>query len=285
MRLSDKQFGLLMTVPGIIFLIFLCFYPIFKEFWLSFLMEDFIHPTRFVGLNNFLRLLNNRLFWLSIKNTFPFFLGSTAISFFISLLLAHSIHRISRGKLAFRSISIIPFACPLIVSGFIWKFMFQPSYGYIPDLLMKLGMNTPLNIFGSKELSMLGVILADAWWRIPFLTIILLAGLEGIPEELYEAAKIDGADSISQFKNISLPLNRGPMSIGLFFTALFASRTFTAIFSMTGGGPGKGTYVFAQYIFEQGNFYQHFGVMAACSIMFMGVVVGIGVYFMRKVFG
>jgi len=165
-----------------------------------------------------------------------------------------------------------------------WKQMFNPSFGVINDVLLRTGIiKNPLDIFGNPTLAMIGVILADSWTRIPFMTIIILAGLESISPTIYEAAKTDGADVFQTFVHISLPLNRKAMLTGLLITSIFSFRTIDAIFSLTFGGPAKATYVFGFYILDLIYRYFNFGVAASLSILMIIFLIGIGSIFVYNI--
>ena len=181
---------------------------------------------------------------------------------------------------------ILPWAVPAVVSGIIWKWMFSPDFGVISDLLMKIGIiDKPLNMYSTPSLAMIGIIVADSWTRIPFMGIILLAALVGIPQELYEAAKVDGAGAGQRFFYISLPLIKGPALVGLLITTMFSFRTIDIIIPLTGGGPGRATYVIGYYIWDQIVKSFNFGVAAAGGIMLLLMIVGITsvfIYFIRR---
>jgi multiple sugar transport system permease protein len=162
--------------------------------------------------------------------------------------------------------------------------MFNPSFGVINDFFLRLGiLDNPIDIFGNPGLAMLGVILADAWTRIPFMTIIILAGLESIDPTLYEAARVDGADSIQTFYKISLPLNRKAILTGVLITTIFSFRTIDTIFSMTFGGPAKATYTFGFYILDNIYRYFNFGVAGAMSIILLLMLLFLGSAFIYQV--
>jgi multiple sugar transport system permease protein len=163
----------------------------------------------------------------------------------------------------------MPWAVPLILSGFLWSWMFHPSFGPISDLLMKFGIrDEALNIYKSPLSSMMGVIIADAWRRIPFLTIVSLAAFQGILQELYDASEVDGADSINTFFYITLPLARRPILVGTLIMFMFSFRTIDVIYSMTpGGGVGKCTYVLGAYLFDHIYEILDFGKAAAISVV------------------
>jgi multiple sugar transport system permease protein len=159
--------------------------------------------------------------------------------------------------------------------------MFHPSFGPISDMLIKLRLREEaLNIYKSPYMAMIGVIIADAWRRIPFLTIITLAGLQAIPIELYDAAKVDGADSLHIFRYISMPLVSRPMLIGVLITLMFSFRSIDVIYSMTpGGGYGKSTYVLGTYLFDYIYEFLNFGVAASAGVILILLTFGIGAFF------
>jgi len=284
LRISDSKFGILLSMPGAIVLFLWVFVPLALLIGTSFLRYDNIHPIVFAGLKNYKFVLNQRVFWLSFKNTVIFCVGVTSLSLVVSLILAHCLSRISRLSSLFRSLAMFPWAVPMVVSGFIWAQMFNPSFGVINDFLLRLGIiDTPIDIFGNPSLAMLGVILADAWTRIPFMTIIILAGLESISPSLYEAARVDGADSIQTFFKISLPLNKKAILTAVLITTIFSFRTIDTIFSMTFGGPAKATYTFGFYILDNIYRYFNFGVAGAMSIILLLMLLVLGSAFIYQV--
>jgi multiple sugar transport system permease protein len=161
-------------------------------------------------------------------------------------------------------------AVPLVISGFIWRWIFNPNVGIFSDLLMKLSIiSEPIPIFSNPVLSMVACIVADSWVRIPFMTIFALAGIESIPRELYDAARVDGADAVSAFRFITLPLIRHMVFIGLLITSMISFRTLDVIFSMTGGGPGRSTYVLALYIIDQLWMRVNYGTGSAAGVIML----------------
>ena len=284
--LSDSHFGALMSLPGLATLLLLVVIPLVMVFWVSFLRYDFMHPVKFYGLGNYIKLWSDRVFWLSLRNTIVFSGGSTILTAIFGFTMAWCLSRISRGSTIFRTLVMFPWAVPLIISGFIWGWMFNASYGVINDILIRMHIiSAPLNVFGSPNAAMLGVIIADAWTRIPFFTILVLAGLERIPKDLYEAARIDGADIFHELRHISLPLVRGPALTGLLITTVFSFRTIDAIFSMTRGGPAKATYVLGLYDLDNIYRFLNFGRAGAVSVILLFLcmlIAGVYAYFLLK---
>ena len=284
MRISDSKFGVLLSMPGAIVLFLWVFVPLALLLTTSFLRYDNIHPVTFAGLKNYKYVLNHRIFWLSFKNTIIFCVGVTSLSLVVSLILAHCLSRITRFGSFFRSLTMFPWAVPMVVSGFMWAQMFNPSFGVINDFLLRFGIiETPIDIFGNPGLAMLGVILADGWTRIPFMTIIILAGLESIDPYVYEAARVDGADSLQTFTRISLPLNRKAILTAVLITTIFSFRTIDTIFSMTFGGPAKATYTFGFYILDNIYRFFNFGIAGAMSIILLLLLLVLGSVFMYQV--
>ncbi len=286
MKLSDRMYGFLLNLPGLIIVVFWVLFPAFLLFQTSFLRYDNRSPVVFDGLQNYVQLFEDRLFPMSLRRISIFSAGTTALTFAGGLLLALALSRITKGSDFFRALMIVPWAVPAVVSGIIWKWIFNPDFGVVSDLLMKIGLiETPLSIYGNPNLAMMGVIIADSWTRIPFMGIILLAALISIPQELHEAAKVDGADALARFRYISLPLIKQPALVGLLITIMFSFRTIDIIIPLTAGGPGKATYVFGYYIWDQIIKTLNFGRAAAGGVVLFGITSGIAaifIYLMRR---
>ncbi len=286
MKLSDRMYGFLLNLPGLIIVVFWVLFPAFLLFQTSFLRYDNMSPVVFNGLQNYVQLFEDRLFPMSLRRISIFSAGTTALTFAGGLLLALALSQITKGSDFFRALMIVPWAVPAVVSGIIWKWIFNPDFGVVSDLLMKIGLiETPLSIYGNPNLAMMGVIIADSWTRIPFMGIILLAALISIPQELHEAAKVDGADALARFRYISLPLIKQPALVGLLITIMFSFRTIDIIIPLTAGGPGKATYVFGYYIWDQIVKTLNFGRAAAGGVVLFGitsVLAAIFIYLMRR---
>jgi len=281
MKISNTKYGVILSVPGLMLLLIWVLVPFSYVFYLSFLRYDNISPVTFTGFDNYIRVLTDSYLLPTLKRTFIFSFGSTGLTLLISLILALCLNKIVKGSTFFRSLVIMPWAVPLILSGFLWAWMFHPSFGPISDVLIKLHLrDQPLNIYKNPHMAMAGVIVADAWRRIPFLTIITLAGLQAIPGELYDAAKVDGADSFHIFRHVSMPLASRPMLIGTLITLMFSFRSIDVIYSMTpGGGYGKCTYVLGAYLFDYIYEFLNFGVAASAGVLLILLTFGIGSFF------
>jgi multiple sugar transport system permease protein len=286
LKISDRTYGFLLNIPGLLIVFLWFMFPAVLLVVTSFLRYDNLNPIVFYGFKNYIRLVNDRLFGLSLRRVAAFTIGTTFLTYVGGMILALSLTGIKTGSALFRSILIIPWAVPPIVSGIVWKWIFSPDFGVLSDILMKLHLIAePLSIYSNDSLAMIGVIVADSWTRIPFMGIILLAALLSIDQELYEAAKIDGATSLQRLVHVSLPLIRGPMFVGLLITIMFSFRTIDIIIPLTAGGPGRATYVFGYYIYDQLIKTLNFGIGAAAGIFLLlitGAISSFMLYLVRR---
>ena len=267
--ISNSAYGAILSIPGLILMLAWVVVPFSYVIYLSFLRYDNMSPVVFSGFDNYMKVFLDQDFLAIVGRTIAFSAGSTGFTLIVSIILALCLNRMIRGSSFFRSLVVMPWAVPLILSGFLWSWMFHPSFGPISDLLMRFGIrDEALNIYKSPISSMIGVIIADAWRRIPFLTIVSLAAFQGILQELYDASEVDGADSINTFFYVTLPLARRPILVGTLIMFMFSFRTIDVIYSMTpGGGVGKCTYVLGAYLFDHIYEVLDFGKAAAISVI------------------
>jgi len=267
--ISNSAYGAILSIPGLILMLAWVLIPFTYVIYLSFLRYDNMSPVVFSWFDNYMNVFTDPDFLAIVGRTIAFSVGSTGFTLIVSIVLALCLNRMIRGSSFFRSLVVMPWAVPLILSGFLWSWMFHPSFGPISDLFMKFGIrDEALNIYKSRASSMVGVIIADAWRRIPFLTIVSLAAFQGILQELYDASEVDGADSINTFFYITLPLARRPVLVGTLIMFMFSFRTIDVIYSMTpGGGVGKCTYVLGAYLFDHIYEVLDFGKAAAISVI------------------
>jgi ABC-type sugar transport system permease subunit len=286
MRFSGRWYGFLLNLPGLVIVLLWVLFPAFLLVYTSFIRYDNVRPIVFTGLGNYIALFQHRLFWLSCQKVAIFCVSTTTLTLFGGMALALSMARITKGAWFFRSLLILPWAVPAVISGIIWKWMFSPDFGVISDLLMKIGLiDAPLSIYGNFDMAMVGIIVADSWTRMPFMGIILLAALLSVSPVLYEAAMVDGAGALHRFAFITLPLIKGPAMVGLLITTMFSFRTIDIIMPLTAGGPGRATYVFGYYIWDQIIKTLNFGMAAAGGMVlfFMtSLIAAIFVYLSRR---
>jgi multiple sugar transport system permease protein len=267
---QEKITGWIMLFPALLVLGLVFIYPIARAFWLSWFTENLgtqLQPV-FAGLGNYQRMLGDGRFWQSLGNTGIF----TVISVFLELLLGLGVALVLNksfwGRGVVRTVAIIPWALPTAVMGLAWAWIFNDQYGVVNDLLLRLGLiDTGINWLGTPTLAMIALIVADVWKTTPFISIILLAGLQSISEDLYEAHRLDGASPWQSFTQITLPLLMPQILIALLFRFAQSFGIFDLIQVMTGGGPAGSTETVSIYIYSTVMRYLDFGYGAALVVV------------------
>jgi len=243
LKTSNSRFGVLVSVPGLVALIAIIVFPVLFNVYVSFLRYDNITPIRFVGLKNYAVVLSSTEFLNSLRVSVTYSLSSTALAFVLGLIIAYSLTRIKKAQTLFRTLVILPWAVPLVVSGFMWRWIFDTDIGVLNHILVSLNfVDEKIAFLSHPQLAMIAGILATAYVYIPFMMIYLLAGMENIRDEFYEAATVDGADNVQQFWYITAPLIRKQAVFAFLLILMITVRAPDIFFALTGGGPGKSTY-------------------------------------------
>ena len=228
-----------------------------------------------VGLHNYRDMFANPAFWQSLRVTLQYVLWGVVGSFGIGLFTAVLLNQPFRGRALARVLVVLPWPIPGVVAATIFMWMFNSSFGVINYLLMQVGIvDRPVQWFTQPGPALLAVILATIWKGYPFFTISLLAGMQSIPKELYEAARVDGAGALEQFRFITLPALTPVIGISLIIATLWQFRVFDIIFVMTGGGPSGATETLAIQIYREA--FQYFQMSYAAAVgmvtLFLSVV-------------
>ncbi len=233
-----------------------------------------------MGLANYRELLTSSRFWVALVNTVMFTLVSVALETVLGLLAALAIHRAKILTGLTRAAILLPWAIPTVVAAVMWLFLVNPAFGLIPMLLRSLGLSGNAVVLLAHPASAWAVIIAtDVWKNTPFMTLMLLAGLQVIPSDLYEAAAIDGASSWQAFRSITLPLLVPAILVALIFRTAQAFMIFGHIYTLTGGGPGTATETLAFLNYQAILNDMRFGYGAALSVLiFLGSLVFALVY-------
>ncbi len=286
---NEQKTGWLMVIPALTLLALVFIYPIGRAFWLSLLTENLgtqLKPI-FSGLTNYSRLLGDGRFWQSIGNTATFTLISVTLELILGMGIALVLNQSFRGRGIIRTIAILPWALPTAIMGLAWAWIFNDQYGVINDLLQRLGViETNINWLGDPTLAMVTLICADVWKTTPFISIILLAGLQAIPQDLYEAHAIDGANAWQSFSQITIPLIMPQILIAALFRFAQAFGIFDLVQVMTGGGPAGATETVSIYIYTTVMRYLDFGYGAALvTVTFLMLIAAVAVTSMFLVRG
>jgi multiple sugar transport system permease protein len=278
--------ALLLLVPALGLRLFTTVYPFFRTFY--FAMTDYnpaFPPLRFTGLDNFARMGKDLAVSSSVSFTVTFVLLSTLLQLCFGVLVALLLNSSFRGRGIVRAVNLIPWAIPMVVAAMGFRWMFDAEYGIITDLIHRLtGLSIPwlTTPLGAKA----AVILANVWKSTPFLALVFLAALQGVPQDLYEAARVDGASRPQTFFKITLPLILSQVvTIGLFMI-VWQLASFDLVYTMTGGGPGYATSVLAYNIYQAAFGGLNFGYASAISLMLFVLVFvmgGVGLILFRRV--
>ncbi|MEO1340946.1 MAG: sugar ABC transporter permease [Cyanobacteria bacterium J06635_13] len=267
---QEKITGWIMLIPALLVLGLVFIYPIARAFWLSWFTENLgtqLQPV-FSGLSNYQRMIGDGRFWQSLWNTSVFTISSVVLELLLGLGVALVLNKSFFGRGVVRTVAIIPWALPTAVMGLAWAWIFNDQYGVVNDILLRLGLiETGINWLGMPTLAMIALIVADVWKTTPFISIILLAGLQSISEDLYEAHRMDGASPWQSFRQITLPLLMPQILIALLFRFAQSFGVFDLVQVMTGGGPAGSTETVSIYIYSTVMRYLDFGYGAALVVV------------------
>lgn len=259
--IKENLIGYLSIAPAILLIGGVGIIPILITFTYSFQYRVLTDPLNihYVGLDNYIKLLTDPSFWEVFKNTAVFAILSMTVELFVGLTAALFMNSAKRYVGIIRTIILIPWAIPGIIIAYMFSFMFNDQLSVINVIIEGLGLiDNPITFLANKHWAMFVVVVADTWKQFPYIALMLLAGLQTIPKELYESASVDGAGTIQQFFKITLPNLKGIILIVLLFRTMGAIRIFDIIYGITGGGPANSTatllYKAYKYIFGDMNF-------------------------------
>jgi multiple sugar transport system permease protein len=227
----------------------------------------------FVGLDHFRALAQDQAFFRSLRNTLWWTGASVFLQFAFGLILALLLDKPFHGRAIAQALVFLPWAVPSFLAGLNWAWLFNPVVGPLPHWLFALGiMSQPTNILSDPQLAMWGPIVANIWWGIPFFAITLLAALQAIPRDLYEAASIDGAGPLQRFLSITLPFLAPTIAITILLRTVWISNFADLIIVMTNGGPADRTQIVASYIFTQAFKRLDFGYASAIALVLLALL-------------
>ncbi|MGC9503519.1 carbohydrate ABC transporter permease [Baaleninema sp.] len=290
-KIRDRQrlTGWVLVTPALLILLLVYAYPIGRAFWLSLFTQNLGTELEavFSGLSNYGRIWGDGAFWNSILNTTIFTVVALVLELVLGMAIALVLDRSFRGRGTVRTIAIIPWALPTAIMALAWTWIFNDQYGVLNDILMRLGLiDRGINWLGNPTLAMVSVITADVWKTTSFVSILLLAGLQSIPQDLYEAHAIEGATPWQSFRQITLPLLMPQILIASLFRFAQSFGVFDLIQVMTGGGPAGATEMVSLYIYATVRRYLDFGYGAALVVvtfLILIAVVALAFYLLEKV--
>jgi multiple sugar transport system permease protein len=288
-RLSDRQVGLLFMAPFIVTALVFMAYPVFEALRMAFYSYNPLRPDdmRFVGLRNFEFILNDRLFWDSFYQATVWTLVSIVFQTVLGVGLAMLLNQSLAGISIFRGLLLFPYIVPTVVIALNWRWIFNPEIGVVNYALKSAGLISE-NIYwlSTPDMAMASTILLNVWKYTPFVIICVLARLQTIPLELYDAAKVDGAGAWRRFLDITLPHLQEVLVVVVVFRTIWTFNKFEEIYLLTRGGPGTSTFNLAVYSFEQSTANLRLGVGAATGAVMMALLlIGSIIYIRVSGFG
>lgn len=267
---SERKLAWMLCAPAVVVMLAVTAYPIIYAFVLSLQKLDLRFPeqTEFIGLSNYGTVLSSELWWLDVFNTLIIMVISVGIELVLGMIIALIMHRAIFGRGVVRTVVLIPYGIITVVAAFSWQFAFATETGFVNNLPF---IADEKNWFGGHISSLAVIIMAEIWKTTPFMALLLLAGLVTIPNELYEAARVDGATAWQRFRKITLPLMKPAILVAVLFRTLEASRVFDSIFIMTRGA--QNTESVSILGFNQLINRLNLGLGSAISVLiFIGVV-------------
>jgi len=274
---SDRALPYVLLAPAVAVLLLLTIYPLIYSIRISLQGESGNWTVQ-----NFTRLLHDQFFLSALAHTLIYAVSALTIEFFLGMALALLLDTQMRGRAIYRSLLLLPMMLPPIVVAVVWRLMLNSDFGALNGTLKAFGLHTEsLTWTASPKLALVSVIVADVWQWTPFMFLILLAGLQAIPQEPYEAALIDGAGRWQTFLHVTLPLLKPAILIALLLRTMDLLRVFDQIFILTEGGPGFATETVSLYIYRTAFRFANFGYAAAMSFVLLLITNVISLGYMR----
>jgi multiple sugar transport system permease protein len=243
-RLSEPSFAFLLNAPALLAILLLVGYPILYSLWLSFYQYNLKRPRlfRFIGLENYAAILRSPEFWAALQVTLIFTALAVGLVVVLGILIALLLNEPFTGRGLVRTVALVPWAIPPVVNGLMWQWIYDAKVGALNGLLVSLGILSSYRGWLSDPTgALLALVTAHVWNAVPLAVILLLAALQTIPAELYDAGRVDGSGAWQLFMHVTLPWLAQPLLVVLILQTMLAIRVFDIVYVLTAGGPGTAT--------------------------------------------
>jgi multiple sugar transport system permease protein len=283
--LAERRLAVLLVSPSLVLIALVGIYPVGYAVWLSLNEYSLRVPglSRFAGLRNYEAALVDG-FWPALLNTMLFTATSVGLEFVLGLAMALAMHHAFKGRGLLRTVVLVPWALLTVVTAITWKTIFEPQLGFVNTMLNALGLpGGEIVWLGERGTAMAVMVLADVWKTAPFMALLLLAGLQVISADLYDAAKVDGASAWQRFRSITLPLLKPAILVALIFRTLDAMRIFDLPYILTRGAHSTDTLSLIAYQELREN--RLIGLGSALSVLTFVVVMAVSFLYIRFVGG
>ncbi|MBV9721672.1 MAG: sugar ABC transporter permease [Mycobacterium sp.] len=276
--------GRLFVTPNLAAVAVFMLFPLGFSLYMSLQNWDLFRPARFVGLANYRSLFTgDPLFIIALRNTVVYTVGTVVPTVLVSLAVAGVLNRQVKGIGIFRTIIFLPLAVSSVVMAVVWQFVFNTNNGLLNIMLGWIGIG-PIPWLVDPKWAMSALCMVSVWRSVPFATVILLAAMQGVPDNLYEAARLDGAGELRQFVSITVPLIRGAVSFVVVISIIHAFQAFDLVYVLTGrnGGPETATYVLGIMLFQHAFTFLEFGYAAALAWVMFAILLALTVMQLRQ---
>lgn len=276
----------LLITPALLVVLAMVFFPAVNAIMMSFQSYDLRRPgsIAFIGLKNYISVFKDELFWSSLFRTFAWVIFGVGFQFFFGFILALLLNKKFKGRGLVRSVSLIPWVTPGVLIGLMWRWLYDGSYGVINDLLMKVHLiENPIPFLAQQNTAFPSVVVTIIWQGIPFFALMILAGLQGIPGELYEAADIDGASASQKLFRITIPSIKNTIFVTTLLRIIWVANSVDVIFNMTGGGPAYSSQTLSVYVFNKANSL-NLGYSSTMSILLTLILLLVAIPYLKNMF-
>ncbi|PWD50671.1 ABC transporter permease [Serinibacter arcticus] len=277
LKLRNALIGWTFILPNFIGFAALTLTPVIILLYLGFTSWNVFGAAEFTGLENFQRLAADKTFHTALFNTVYYAGFHIPLTLAISLGLALLLNRKMRGMAFFRTVAFFPYITSIVAIAVVWNMLFSPDSGVINQMLTAIGISDPPGWTTSPDWSMPAVIIVGTWRDMGYYMLLFLAGLQAVPSELYEAARVDGANAVQRFWNVTIPCIRPTTFLVTVMLTIASFKIFDLILVMTDGGPGTSTLVLSQYIYRKGFEENDFGYASAVAMVLFVICLGITV--------
>jgi multiple sugar transport system permease protein len=284
-RLRDHRVDYLYVLPALVVMLVVIAYPVYYTIELSFFRTPANLQLRdkiFIGFDNYTTILSSEVFWSVTWNTVVWTVASTFFAFVLGLGCALALHREFPGRGVMRAILLIPWVVSAVAASYVWRWIYHSDFGVIGAALVGLGiLDRPPNLIDSVTWVLPALIVVNVWREFSFAMIMLMAGLQTVPEQLLRAAQVDGASQWQQFWHVTFPHLKGVSTITILLLAVANFNSFIIPWIMTGGGPAGSSHIWITHIYELAFGRQRWGVAAAYSVLLFIVLMALGFFYVR----
>lgn len=279
----------LYVLPAIIVMLIVIAYPIYYTIDLSFFETPpglQLRDKNFVGLENYGTILSSNVFWRVTLNTVIWTFASTLIAFVLGYAAALALHRDFAGRAVLRAILIIPWVISAVAASYIWKWIYHSDFGILGAVMVQMGLvERQPNFIDNVHTVLPALIVVNIWREFPFAMIMIMAGLQTVPEQLLRAAKVDGASTWQRFWHVTFPYLSGVSTVTILLLAVANFNSFIIPWIMTGGGPSNASHIWITHIYELAFGRQRWGVASAYSVLLFMILMALGYFYVRALSG